>query len=129
MTDRGDPGSESLPEMATGVAEEMQDLVALQIELAKQEFKELAVSNAMAVGMFGAAAILALAVLVAVPVLIAAVSPWLVSVIVVAAYLALAVGLALFGKARLRLELPRKTIESLKENKEWALRRMKSRQS
>jgi hypothetical protein len=34
--------------------------------------------------------------------------------------------LVFFGKSRFALKLPTKTLESLKESKEWALRRMKS---
>jgi hypothetical protein len=34
--------------------------------------------------------------------------------------------LLLVGRARLRIGLPPRTVESLKENKEWALRRVRS---
>ena len=35
-------------------------------------------------------------------------------------------GLAIYGRMRLRVSMPQKTITSLKETKEWALQRMKS---
>jgi len=44
----------------------------------------------------------------------------------VAAYLVIGLGLILLGKSRLQVHLPRRTLESLKENKEWALRHVKS---
>jgi hypothetical protein len=36
------------------------------------------------------------------------------------------IGLVMLGRSRFELKLPVKTLESLKENKEWALRQMKS---
>jgi hypothetical protein len=42
------------------------------------------------------------------------------------AYALLGIGLVLLGKTRFALRLPTKTLASLKENKEWALRQMKS---
>ncbi len=42
------------------------------------------------------------------------------------AYLVVAGGLAVYGRRRLKLKLPTRTLESLKENKEWALRRLRS---
>jgi hypothetical protein len=69
-----------------------------------------------------------LAVFVAVPVLIVALVPWhwQAALVWAVAYAVLAGGLALFGKSRLSLRLPSRTIESLKENKEWALHQLRS---
>ena len=128
---RPDP-EESTPQLAIDITEDMQRLVALQVDLAKQEAKELAVRNGIAAGMLGAAGLLALlAVLVAVPVLLVVVLPWQweAAVVWAAGYLVLAAALALIGRSRLRLELPPKTTESLKESKEWALRRIRSAKS
>jgi hypothetical protein len=43
-----------------------------------------------------------------------------------ATYLVIGLLLVIAGKSRLQFRLPPKTIESLKENKEWALRRVRS---
>ena len=128
---RPDP-EESTPQLAIDITEDMQRLVALQVDLAKQEAKELAVRNGIAAGMLGAAGLLALlAVLVAVPVLLVVALPWHweAALVWTAGYLVLAAALALIGRSRLRLELPPKTTESLKESKEWALRRIRSAKS
>jgi hypothetical protein len=123
---------ESTPELATEITDDLQRMATLQLQLAKQEVKELAVQNAIAAGMLGTAAVVAvLAVLVALPVLVVVILPWHweAAVVWVVGYLALGAVLALLGRSRLRLELPPKTTETLKENKEWALRRMRSARS
>jgi hypothetical protein len=51
---------------------------------------------------------------------------WEAAAVWAVAYALLAAGLALYGKARLRITLPRKTVASLKETKTWALQRMRS---
>jgi uncharacterized membrane protein YqjE len=106
-----------------------QRLVALEIALAKQEAKELAKGNAIAAGLmaFGGL-LLALAVLVAVPVLVIMLVPWRwqAAAAWVAAYVVIGLVLMLVGKARMRIGLPPRTVASLKENKEWALRRVRS---
>src|SRR5207237_9791320 len=114
----------STPKLAIDITEDMQRLVALQVDLAKQEAKELAVRNGIAAGMLGAAGLLALlAVLVAVPVLLVVALPWHweAALVWTAGYLVLAAALALIGRSRLRLELPPKTTETLKGRTEWAL--------
>ena len=111
------------------VISDAQRLVELEIALAKQELKELAARNAIAVGLIVFGALLAaLAILVAVPVLVVMLVPWKweAAAVWVAVYLVIGAVLIVFGKARLQVELPPRTIESLKENKEWALRRVKS---
>ena len=115
---------ETTPDLAHDIVESAQQLVHLEIALAKQEVKELAISNGVAAGALAGAAVFALlAVLVALPVLLVVAIPahsvaalvWLILCVVLAA------GLALFGKSKLRIEAPKKTIESLKETKAWAL--------
>jgi len=111
------------------VISDAQKLVELEIALAKQELKELAARNAIALGLIVFGALLAaLAILVAVPVLVVMLVPWKweAAAVWVAVYLVIGAVLIVFGKARLQVELPPRTIESLKENKEWALRRVKS---
>ena len=111
------------------VISDAQRLVALEIALAKQEVKELATGNAIAAGLMAFGALLTvLAILVAVPVLVVMLVPWKweAAAIWVAAYLIVGLVLIIIGKARLQVKLPPRTMESLKENKEWALRRVKS---
>ena len=89
----------------------------------------LAISNAIAAACMAAAGLLAvLAILVALPVLVVEVVPWHweAALVWTLAYLVIAGGLYLFGKSRLRLRLPAKTLDSLKETEELAFRHMRS---
>ncbi len=116
-------------DLAAEVVQDVNRLVSLEIALAKQELKELAIRNGIAVACLAAGGLLAiLALLVAVPVVIVTLVPWHWEAAAVWAivYAVLAVGLALYGKARLQITLPPKTIASLKETKTWALQRMRS---
>ena len=116
-------------ELAAGVMQGVQRLVNLEIALAKQELKEIAIVNLIAVACVAAAGLLAiLALLVALPVLIVELVPWhwQAALVWAVAYALIAGGLALYGKSKLSLRLPSKTIESLKENKEWALHPLRS---
>jgi cytochrome c biogenesis protein CcdA len=115
--------------LIASVISDAQRLVALEIALAKQETKELATRNAIALGLLTFGGLLALlAVLVGVPVLVLMLVPWKweAAAAWVAAYVVIGSGLILLGRARLQLGLPPRTMESLKENKEWALRRVRS---
>jgi len=111
------------------VVSDAQRLVELQIALAKQELKELATGNAIAIGVIAVGGLLAiLAIFVAAPVLVVTLVPWKweAAAVWVAAYLVIGAVLILIGKSRLQVKLPPRTIASLKENKEWALRRVRS---
>jgi putative copper export protein len=121
--------NESSAGLAAAIVDEAERLVRLEIALAKQEAKELAITNAIGAGMLVGAGLLALvAVLVAVPVLIVVlVEPaWIAALIWIVLYLAVAAALAFLGKARIRIEVPPRTVNSLKETKEWALRQIRS---
>ena len=131
-TVNGDPRSDtraSSGELAAPAMQSAQRLVSLEVALAKQELREIVMTNVIAAASIASAGLLTiLALLVAVPVLVVVLVPWhwqaaLVWAIV---FVVIAGGLALYGKSRLSLRLPTKTIESLKENKEWALRRLRS---
>jgi uncharacterized membrane protein YqjE len=116
-------------QLAADVVESAQQLVRLEIALAKQEVKELAIRNGIAIGLLAGAALFAmLALLVALPVLLVV---WidnhtLVAIIWLALYILIAAALAIFGRMRLQLTPPQKTIRSLKETREWALRQISS---
>ena len=115
--------------LIASVVNDAQRLVSLEVALAKQEAKELATDNAIAAGIIGFGALLVvLGVLVALPTLVVLSVPWhwQAAAVWVVAYVVIGVVLYLIGRARLQLRLPPRTIESLKENKEWALRRVRS---
>lgn len=107
----------------------VQRLVSLEIALAKQELREIAIVNLIAAACIVAAGLLAIiALLVALPVLVVVLVPWhwQAALIWAVAYALIAAGLAIYGKSRLSMRLPTRTLESLKENKAWALHRLKS---
>lgn len=111
------------------VISDAQRLVELEIALAKQELKELAARNAIALGLIVFGALLAaLAILVAVPVLVVMLVPWKweAAAVWAGAYIVIGLVMVLVGRARLQFRLPPKTMESLKENKEWALHQLRS---
>ena len=120
---------DSTPELAHDIVASAQQLVQLEIALAKQEAKELAVQNGVAAGTLAAAGLLGmLAVLVVLPVLIVVLVPahWIAALVWLALYVVGAAVLGLLGKSRLRLQAPEKTIRSLKETKAWALHQISS---
>jgi cytochrome c biogenesis protein CcdA len=130
MSAQRTPGaSQKTGEIAAEVVQDVNKLVSLEVALAKQELKELAIRNAIAVACLVIGGVLAvLALLVAVPVMIVVLVPWhwQAALVWVVVYVLLAAGLALFGRARLMIALPPKTVASLKETKTWALQRMRS---
>jgi putative superfamily III holin-X len=121
-------------DLAAEVVQDVSRLVNLEIALARQELKELAIRNGIAVGLLAFGGLLCIiALLVAVPVavvLLIAFGWTAVAVIAAAAwaavYLVIGVALLLIGKARLRIGLPSRTIASIKETKTWALHRLRS---
>lgn len=128
-------GAASMADLAAGLIEDAQDLVKLEIDLAKQEVKELAKSNAFAAGYFAGAAfvgmfaVLTWLFMVIVMALLWAKGPawgFVATVVVFVLFLVGAGILALIGKSKLAIHAPQKTIKQLKETKEWAVRQMKS---
>ncbi|TMC97891.1 MAG: phage holin family protein [Chloroflexi bacterium] len=116
-------------ELAADVVQDVQRLVSLEVMLARQELKELAITNAIALGSMAAAGmVVAIALLVALPVAVVEAVPWhwQAALLWAVVYFVLAGVLYLFGRSRLRLRLPTRTLETLKENKAWALRQLRS---
>ncbi len=116
-------------ELVAEAVQNAQRLIGLEIALAKQELREIAMANIIAVACIAAAGLLAiLALLVALPVLVVVLVPWhwQAALVWAIAYGLIAGGLAWYGKRRVSLRLPTKTIESLKESKEWALHQIRS---
>jgi Putative Actinobacterial Holin-X, holin superfamily III len=120
----------SSAELAQDIVHEAQDLVRLELDLAKQELRELATRNGIAASLlaFGTVLVL-LAVLVVLPLLLLVVL-WenhvLGAVIWLAGYIVIGAALLLAGRLLLRLEPPRRTLTSLEETKQWALRQIRS---
>ena len=115
--------------LLASVVTDAQRLVALEVALAKQELRELATANAIAAGLIAVGGLLAvLGVLVALPSLIVWLVPWKwqAALVWTVAYVVIGVVLVFVGRSRLELRLPPRTLESLKENKEWGLRRVRS---
>lgn len=116
-------------DIISSVVGDAQRLINLEIALAKQEAKELATTNGIAAGVIALGGLLlALGVLVALPVMVVQLVPWhwQAAAVWAAGYVVLGLVLVMIGKSRLRIALPQRTLESLKENKEWALRHVKS---
>lgn len=124
---RGEPSS---AELAEDLVNEAHDLVRLQVELAKQELRELATRNGIAVGLltFGAL-LLMLAVLVALPVVLVLLWPnhVLGAVIWLAGYILLGGALLVAGRLLLRLEPPRRSLKSFEETRRWAVHQIRSK--
>jgi uncharacterized membrane protein YqjE len=120
----------SSAELAQDIVREAQDLVRLEVDLAKQELKELATRNGIAAALlvFGTV-LLGLALLVVLPLLLLVVL-WenhvLGALIWLAGYVLVGAVLLLVGRLLLRLEPPRRTLSTLEETKRWALRQIRS---
>ena len=128
---RGDRRSASLSSarLAQDIVEDAQELVRLNIQLAKQEVRELLVRNGIAIGllMFGALLVL-LAILVALPAFLVVLwSNHLIGAAIwLGGYAIVGAMLALVGRLRLRIQPPKRTLTSLEETRNWALRQIKS---
>lgn len=125
VTDRQD----SSADLAAGLVEDAQRLVRLEIDLAKQEIRELAIRNGVAIALFASAGALALiALLVGIPVLIvmAFANHVVAAAVWIGAYAVVAAGLGLAGKFMLKIAPPRRTLTSLQETKEWLVHQIRS---
>ncbi|HXJ49113.1 MAG TPA: phage holin family protein [Candidatus Acidoferrum sp.] len=123
------PRSTRSADLAAEVIHDAQQLVNLEIALAKREIKDLVVANAIALGMVAFGGLLVvLAVLVAIPTLVVILVPWhwQAAAAWVVLYMGIGIGLAVAGRARQVFKLPARTLNSLKENKEWAIRQIRS---
>ena len=115
-------------ELLKQLANETTTLVRQELELAKAEMREKASKAGPGVGMWGAAgvtALLALGSLTAFAILAldGAMPNWLAALIVALVYAAIAGVLYLRGKQRVEdagSPVPRQTVETLKEDVQWA---------
>lgn len=128
-----DPTPNELREQPTGdlfkrLSEDTSQLVRLELDLAKAEMTTKARTIGAGAGMAGAAALLGLlaaggltACLIAL--LDTAMSTWVAALIVTVIYVAIAAVLATIGRNRIREAtpaVPEQTIETVKEDVEWA---------
>jgi uncharacterized membrane protein YqjE len=117
-----------LGELVKELASQTSTLVRQELDLAKAEMTQKGREAGAAGAMFGAAGVVALLGLIALTLmLIAALATgmdvWLAALVVSFVYLAIAGGLALTGRSRLRKAgppLPEETIETVKEDVRWA---------
>jgi uncharacterized membrane protein YqjE len=130
----GDLRERPLGELLKQLSEETTRLVHQEIELAKAELAEKGRQAGMGAGLFGAAGVvgfLALAALTTCLILAldAAMPAWLAALLVAVAYGAVAAVLALRGRAKVRQvtpPVPEQTIETVKEDVQWARTQMPS---
>ena len=132
--DPGDLHERSLPELLKQLSQETTQLVHQELELAKAELTQKGKQAGMGAGLFGAAGAIGLAALGALTAcfilaLNAIMPAWLAALLVAVVYGAVAAVLALRGKAKIKQAtppLPEQTIETVKEDVEWAKNQMPS---
>ncbi|MFI5267968.1 MAG: phage holin family protein [Chloroflexota bacterium] len=114
----------SLVELGRQLMDEARDLIRKEIELAKVEVIALLKTNALAVGLFAGAAVVALVFLSMLQVAIILTLPfsaqWIVAWCLAAFWLIVIIVLALLGKSKLKFKPPEKTISTIKGDIEWA---------
>ena len=140
MASREDlPGSEDLRDRSMGellkqLSEQTTRLVHQELELAKAELQQKGKQAGMGAGMFGGAGALGLAALGALTAcfilaLNAVMPAWLAALIVAVVYGIIAFVLVKQGQARIKRAtppVPEQTIETVKEDVEWAKTQMRS---
>jgi uncharacterized membrane protein YqjE len=135
----GDPGDSDLRERSIGellrqLSEQTTRLVHQELELAKAELQQKGKQAGAGAGMFGGAGALGLAALGALTAcfilaLDAVMPAWLAALIVAVIYGAIAAFLALRGRDKVKQAtplVPEQTIETVKEDVEWAKTQMRS---
>ena len=131
----GDKRSESTAELVKDLSREVSQLVREEIALAKAEMTQKGKTAGRGAGMLSGAAVLALAAvggsMATLILLLGLVMPaWLAALIATAVYGAAGAVLALRGKERISDAVPpapEQTIESVKEDVQWAKSHAKSR--
>jgi hypothetical protein len=132
--DAGDLRERPIGELLKQLSEETTQLVHQELELAKAELAQKGKQAGLGAGLFGAAGaigLLAAAALTACFILaLAAVMPaWLAALIVAVGYGAVAAVLAVRGRDRVKQAVPpvpEQTIETVKEDVQWAKTQMPS---
>jgi hypothetical protein len=131
---QADPRERPLGELLKQLSEETTRLVHQEIDLAKAELTQKGKQAGVGAGLFGAAGaigLLAAAALTACLILaLAAVMPaWLAALLVAVVYGVVAAVLAMRGRAKVQQAvppLPEQTVETVKEDLQWAKTQMRS---
>ncbi len=125
----GDLRERSIPELLKQLSQETSTLVKQELDLAKAEMTQKGKEAGVGAGFLGAGAVLGLGAFGAFTTFLIALlataidHTWLAALIVAAVYGAIAGFLALRGKDKLQdagPPVPEKTVETLKEDVEWA---------
>jgi uncharacterized membrane protein YqjE len=130
----GDLRDRSLPDLLKQLSQETTQLVHQELELAKAELQQKGKQAGAGAGMFGGAGALGLAALGALTAcfilaLNAIMPAWLAALIVAVVYGIIAFVLVKQGQAKLKQAtppVPEQTIETVKEDVEWAKTQMRS---
>ena len=130
----GDLRDRSLPDLLRQLSQETTQLVHQELELAKAELQQKGKQAGAGAGMFGGAGALGLAALGALTAcfilaLNAIMPAWLAALIVAVVYGIIAFVLVKQGQARMKAAappVPEQTIETVKEDVEWAKTQMRS---
>jgi len=130
----GGPRERSLGELLKQLSQETTQLVHQELELAKAELQQKGKQAGAGAGMFGGAGALGLAALGALTAcfilaLHAIMPAWLAALVVAVVYGIVAFVLVKQGQAKLRQAsppVPEQTIETVKEDVEWAKTQMRS---
>ena len=125
-------GQRSMPELMRAIATDTSTLVRKEVELARREIMEAVTARLKAAGAMAAAGVMVLMVLVfggaaAVRALDGRVAPWASPLIVAGGFLILAALAVAIGMARAKRPslTPEKTVETVKEDVEWAKAQLK----
>jgi hypothetical protein len=132
--DQGDLRERPLPELLKQLSEQTTRLVRQELELAKAELTQKGKQAGAGAGLFGAAGAIGLAALGALTAcfilaLNAVMPAWLAALLVVVVYGVVAAVLAMRGRAKVKQAtppVPEQTIETVKEDVEWAKTQMRS---
>jgi uncharacterized membrane protein YqjE len=132
--DTGDLHDRSLGELLKQLSQETTQLVHQELELAKAELQQKGRQAGAGAGMFGGAGALGLAALGALTAcfilaLNAVMPAWLAALLVAVVYGIIAFVLVKLGQAKLKQAappVPEQTIETVKEDVEWAKTQMRS---
>ena len=127
-SDKDDLKQQPLPELLKQLSQETTKLLKKEIELAKAEVRESGKKAGLGAGMFGAAGVaglLALGAFTAFLILLVVqlgVDAWVSALIVTLVYGVIAAMLALRGKGKIQEATPPapQTVETVKEDVEWA---------
>ncbi len=130
---RAQTGGASLGDTVTGLIQDLQDISRGEVQLAKTEIKEDTSKLGKALGMIGAAAMVGLVGFIFIMLSLTyllnkSMEMWLAAGIVGLALLVIGAILVIVGKNQMQQAnlKPDKTIESLKEDKEWASHQISS---